>query len=131
MGARRGYDELTLTTFADVPFNAPWYQRLGFRVVQGHDAVGPELAGIVDQERDLTRLGTRVVMSIWTHRSIKVATTPDSTATSLSFSSNAGRWVLAATVLGSGMAAIDATVVGIALPDIGAPSIPALASSNG
>ncbi|MFC5905726.1 MFS transporter [Streptacidiphilus monticola] len=30
-----------------------------------------------------------------------------------------GRWVLAATVLGSGMASIDATVVGIALPSIG------------
>jgi len=35
------------------------------------------------------------------------------------YSSNAGRWVIAATVLGSGMAAIDATVVGIALPTIG------------
>lgn len=30
-----------------------------------------------------------------------------------------GRWVIAATVLGSAMAAIDATVVGIALPTIG------------
>jgi EmrB/QacA subfamily drug resistance transporter len=30
-----------------------------------------------------------------------------------------GRWVVAATVLGSGMAAIDSTVVGIALPTIG------------
>jgi len=30
-----------------------------------------------------------------------------------------GRWVVAATVLGSGMAALDATVVGIALPAIG------------
>ena len=37
----------------------------------------------------------------------------------LSYSSAAGRWVIAATVLGSGMAAIDATVVGIALPTIG------------
>jgi EmrB/QacA subfamily drug resistance transporter len=34
-------------------------------------------------------------------------------------SSRAGRWVVAATVLGSGMAALDATVVGIALPSIG------------
>ncbi|HXW38601.1 MAG TPA: hypothetical protein VEJ44_02820, partial [Acidimicrobiales bacterium] len=34
-------------------------------------------------------------------------------------STSAGRWVIAATVLGSGMAAIDATVVGIALPSIG------------
>ena len=30
-----------------------------------------------------------------------------------------GSWVVVATVLGSGMAAIDATVVGIALPTIG------------
>lgn len=35
------------------------------------------------------------------------------------YSSAAGRWVIAATVLGSGMASIDATVVGIALPSIG------------
>lgn len=37
----------------------------------------------------------------------------------LRYSSAAGRWVIAASVLGSGIAAIDATVVGIALPDIG------------
>jgi len=34
-------------------------------------------------------------------------------------SSGVGRWIVVATVLGSGMAAIDATVVGIALPSIG------------
>jgi EmrB/QacA subfamily drug resistance transporter len=37
----------------------------------------------------------------------------------LRLSSPAGRWVVTATVLGSGMAALDATVVGIALPAIG------------
>ena len=37
----------------------------------------------------------------------------------LAYKSAAGRWVLAATVLGSGIAALDATVVGIALPAIG------------
>jgi EmrB/QacA subfamily drug resistance transporter len=37
----------------------------------------------------------------------------------LQYRSSAGRWVVAATVLGSGMAAVDATVVGIALPTIG------------
>src|SRR5580658_7120529 len=37
----------------------------------------------------------------------------------LAFRSAPGRWVLAATVLGSGIAALDATVVGIALPAIG------------
>ncbi len=37
----------------------------------------------------------------------------------LEYRSPVGRWVIAATVLGSGMAAIDATVIGIALPTIG------------
>jgi EmrB/QacA subfamily drug resistance transporter len=37
----------------------------------------------------------------------------------LAYASGRGRWVLLATVLGSAMAAIDATVVGIALPAIG------------
>ena len=35
------------------------------------------------------------------------------------FGTPVARWTIAATVLGSGMAAIDATVVGIALPTIG------------
>jgi EmrB/QacA subfamily drug resistance transporter len=37
----------------------------------------------------------------------------------LAFASSRGRWVIAATVLGSGIASLDATVVGIALPTIG------------
>jgi len=37
----------------------------------------------------------------------------------LRYATPAGRWVLAATVLGSGVAALDSTVVGIALPAIG------------
>ena len=37
----------------------------------------------------------------------------------LSYASGPGRWVLLATVLGSAMASVDATVVGIALPAIG------------
>ena len=41
------------------------------------------------------------------------------TETGLSFASATGRWLLLATVLGSAMASIDATVVGIALPAIG------------
>ena len=42
-----------------------------------------------------------------------------SSAAGLSYKSAAGRWVLLATILGSAMASIDATVVGIALPAIG------------
>jgi EmrB/QacA subfamily drug resistance transporter len=44
------------------------------------------------------------------------ATTP---AEPLRFSSTGGRWVLLASILGSGMAGIDATVVNVALPAIG------------
>ncbi len=44
-------------------------------------------------------------------------TTADAPA--LTYSSAPGRWVLAVTVLGSGIAALDATVVNIALPTIG------------
>ena len=40
-------------------------------------------------------------------------------APGLRYASRQGRWVIAATVLGSGIAALDATVVGIALPAIG------------
>jgi EmrB/QacA subfamily drug resistance transporter len=40
-------------------------------------------------------------------------------AAALAYASGRGRWVIAATVLGSGMAAIDGTVIGIALPTIG------------
>lgn len=32
--ARRGYAELSLTTYADVPWNAPWYRRHGFVEVE-------------------------------------------------------------------------------------------------
>src|SRR5436305_2475890 len=45
--------------------------------------------------------------------------TPVPAPVELRYSSAPGRWVLAATVLGSAIAAIDATVVGIALPAIG------------
>lgn len=40
-------------------------------------------------------------------------------ASGVRFSTPSGRWVLAATVLGSGMAFLDATVVNVALPTIG------------
>lgn len=43
---------------------------------------------------------------------------PAPAAEELAFGTARGRWVLAATVLGSGIASLDATVVGIALPSI-------------
>jgi GNAT superfamily N-acetyltransferase len=54
----RGLGHLTLTTFRDVPWNAPWYRRLGFAEVRPEE-VGPDLADIFKRERahghDMTR----------------------------------------------------------------------------
>jgi EmrB/QacA subfamily drug resistance transporter len=50
---------------------------------------------------------------------MNVTTAASPGGTGLRLSTPRGRWVVAATVLGSGMAALDATVVGIALPAIG------------
>jgi EmrB/QacA subfamily drug resistance transporter len=47
------------------------------------------------------------------------ATPAGATADPLALSSGKGRWVVAATVLGSGIAMLDSTVVSIALPSIG------------
>src|ERR1700722_5493547 len=44
---------------------------------------------------------------------------PDAATPALRLSSGRGRWVLAATVLGSSMAFLDSTVVNVALPTIG------------
>jgi GNAT superfamily N-acetyltransferase len=40
---------VTLTTFRDVPWNAPYYERLGFTVVEPADQ-GPQLAALVRAE---------------------------------------------------------------------------------
>ena len=44
-----GMSALTLTTFAEVPWNAPYYERLGFRVVPDAELT-PGLRRIVDAE---------------------------------------------------------------------------------
>jgi GNAT superfamily N-acetyltransferase len=56
-----GYRAVTLTTFRDVPWNAPFYDRLGFRVL--HD-LSPGLKAIRDHERDIgdDDFGPRVAM---------------------------------------------------------------------
>lgn len=57
-----GYAGLTLTTFRDVPWNMPFYAKLGFRVLADTELT-PELRALVDDE---TRRGLppekRVVM---------------------------------------------------------------------
>jgi GNAT superfamily N-acetyltransferase len=47
--ALTGLDALTLTTFADVPWNAPYYARLGFAAL-AEDALTPGLRAIRDRE---------------------------------------------------------------------------------
>ena len=42
-----GHDALTLTTFRAVPWNAPYYERLGFAITED---LGPELAARVRHE---------------------------------------------------------------------------------
>ncbi|MGO8870436.1 MAG: GNAT family N-acetyltransferase [Acidimicrobiales bacterium] len=58
----RGLDAVTLTTFADVPWNAPYYERFGFHVVD--DArLGPGLAAVRARERTRSHPGhPRVAM---------------------------------------------------------------------
>ncbi len=49
-GARdRGIAAVTLCTFRDVPWNAPFYQRLGFRILH-EDELTPWLAARVQEE---------------------------------------------------------------------------------
>jgi GNAT superfamily N-acetyltransferase len=46
---RHGYDAVTLTTFRDVPWNMPFYTRLGFAVVSNLELT-PALVAIVEDE---------------------------------------------------------------------------------
>ena len=47
--AQCGMPALTLTTFTDVPWNGPYYERLGFRPIPDAD-LGPGLRGVRDEE---------------------------------------------------------------------------------
>ena len=51
VAAAEGRSALTLTTFRDVPWNAPYYERLGFTVIAPADQ-GPELAALVAEEAE-------------------------------------------------------------------------------
>lgn len=61
--AARGMTQLTLTTYAEVPWNAPYYARLGFVELDGA-ALGPGLSRLRDDEaaRGLARW-PRVVLA--------------------------------------------------------------------
>jgi GNAT superfamily N-acetyltransferase len=58
--ARSGYSAVTLTTFRDVPWNMPFYARLGFEEVP-RAGLRPELVAIVHDEA-VRGLEGRVVM---------------------------------------------------------------------
>lgn len=45
-----GHDAVTLSTFRDVPWNGPFYRRLGFEALDP-DSVGPGLARIREEEQ--------------------------------------------------------------------------------
>jgi GNAT superfamily N-acetyltransferase len=47
----RAYAAVTLSTMADIPWNAPMYARRGFRIV-GADEIGPGLRAELDRESD-------------------------------------------------------------------------------
>jgi hypothetical protein len=46
---QRGLDAVTLTTFRDVAWNAPYYERCGFRVLDETE-LGPGLRRVRDTE---------------------------------------------------------------------------------
>jgi GNAT superfamily N-acetyltransferase len=60
--SERGYRTMTLCTFADIPWNAPFYANRGFAPLE---QLTPGLAELRDWERDLglDAVGRRVVMS--------------------------------------------------------------------
>lgn len=49
---QQGHRAVTLTTFRDVPWNAPAYERLGYELVDA-GTVGPSLSDILENERAL------------------------------------------------------------------------------
>ena len=57
-----GHHSLTLSTYRDVPWNAPFYERMGFRVM-GETELSPELADLRSQEAvDGLDISQRVIM---------------------------------------------------------------------
>ena len=45
-----GYQSVSLTTFRDLPWNMPFYVRLGFKVIPDSELT-PALRGVIDDER--------------------------------------------------------------------------------
>lgn len=58
-----GFHSMTLCTFAEVPFNAPFYASCGFSELP-HGEWTPGLAKLREQEAALDTVGRRIVMKI-------------------------------------------------------------------
>lgn len=59
---RQGRPALTLTTFASIAWNAPFYERVGFRRISGPD-LGARLAAVLSREAE-RGLTDRCAMSL-------------------------------------------------------------------
>ncbi|MFE6994428.1 GNAT family N-acetyltransferase [Microbacterium sp. NPDC057659] len=62
VAADRGHEEITLRTYADVPWNAPFYASCGFRVSEPSTDFQCGLVAVEDA-LGLTRYGSRVQMT--------------------------------------------------------------------
>lgn len=59
--AGRGHRELTLLTYAEVPWNAPFYRRLGFVAIAARNPVERQLV-LIERGLGLDRHGPRTLM---------------------------------------------------------------------
>lgn len=59
-----GYQGISLTTFSQVPWNAPWYQKLGFRVLRENELSGELKAILKDEARRGLDPKLRVAMQL-------------------------------------------------------------------
>jgi len=59
----RGLARLTLTTFRDVPWNAPYYERIGFALIDG-DSLSGALAEALTEEASRYPVEHRVAMEM-------------------------------------------------------------------
>ena len=60
--ASNGISSATLSTFREVPWNAPFYLKHGFRILEPHEYTSNLLTVRETEERSGLRLETRVVM---------------------------------------------------------------------
>ena len=64
---RRGLPHLTLSTLRSIPWNAPWYGRLGFRILEPAELT-PVLRGLLEHERARgLPMEDRVLMKLTLH----------------------------------------------------------------